>query len=105
MTDARIVLTTSGNKEEAKKIAHSLVERRLAACVNIVGPIMSVYRWKDGIESSQEFLLLIKTTREAFTQIQEAIQELHSYELPEFVELEISRGEGKYLNWIEKSVR
>jgi periplasmic divalent cation tolerance protein len=105
MTDGRIVLTTSGNKEEAKKIAHSLVERRLAACVNIVGPIMSVYRWKDGIESSQEFLMLLKTTREAFTQIQEAIQELHSYELPEFVELEISRGEGKYLNWIEKSVR
>jgi periplasmic divalent cation tolerance protein len=104
MTDARIVLTTSGNKQEAESIANKLIERQLAACVNIVGPITSVYRWKGAIETSQEFLLLIKTTEDAFTPLRQAIQELHSYELPEFIELGISRGEGKYLGWIEKSV-
>ncbi len=104
MTDARIVLTTSGNKEEAEKIAKTLVERQLAACVNIVGPITSIYRWKGKIETSDEFMLLIKTTEDAFEPLKSAIRELHSYELPEVIELGISRGEGKYLGWIEKSV-
>lgn len=104
MTDARIVLTTTVNKEEAEKIANALVERQLAACVNIVGPITSIYRWKGAIENESEFLLLIKTTEDAFEPLRNAIGELHSYELPEFIEIGISRGEGKYLSWIEKSV-
>jgi len=104
MTDARIVLTTAGSREEADKIANALVQRELAACVNVVGPITSVYRWKGKVERAEEFLLLIKTTEDAFDPVRNTIRELHSYELPEFIELGISRGEGKYLAWIENSV-
>ncbi len=104
MTDARILLTSAGSRIEAEKIAHSLVERELAACVNILGPMKSVYRWKGHVESAEEFLLLIKTTEDAFQPVREAVRELHSYELPEFVEIGISRGEGKYLAWLEQSV-
>jgi periplasmic divalent cation tolerance protein len=104
MTDARIILTTAGSREEAEKIANALVHRELAACVNIVGPITSIYRWKGKVDSSEEFLLLVKTTEDAFEPVRKVVRELHSYELPEFIELGISRGEGKYLSWIEKCV-
>ncbi len=104
MTDARIVLTATGNRDEADKIAQALVQRQLAACVNIIGPMTSVYRWKGKVESAAEFLLVIKTTEDAFEPVREAVRELHSYELPEFVELGITRGEGKYLAWLEHSV-
>ena len=105
MTDKRIILTTAGSKEEAQKIARELVERRLAACVNIAGPIESVYRWKGEVESSAEFLLLIKTTAAAFGAVRDAIQELHSYELPECVMLEVADGNEEYLAWIGESVK
>lgn len=104
MTDARVILTTTGSRDEADKIARALVERKLAACVNILGPMTSIYRWKDKVESATEFLLLIKTTEDAFDPVRRTIRELHSYELPEFIELGINRGEGKYLAWIENSV-
>ncbi len=80
MTDMRIVLTTSGSKDEAHKIAHHLVENQLAACVNIVPHILSVYRWQGKVESNDEWLLLIKTTSEQFSAVRDAIRELHSYE-------------------------
>src|SRR4051794_13898649 len=104
MTDARILLTTAGNREEADKLARALVERELAACVNIVGPMTSIYRWKNKVESAAEFLLLIKTTEDAFEPVRRAILELHSYEVPELIELGVSRGDGKYLAWIEHCV-
>jgi periplasmic divalent cation tolerance protein len=104
MTDARIMLTTTGSREEADRVARALVERELAACVNILGPISSVYRWKGKIETGNEFLLLIKSTEDAFDRVRDAIRALHSYEMPEFIELAVTRGEGKYLTWIEKSV-
>src|SRR4030095_15993648 len=85
MTDKRVVLTTAGSQEEARKIAHGLVEQRLAACVNIVGQIESVYRWQGKVEQGDEFLLIIKSTDAALSRIEEAIRELHSYELPECV--------------------
>ena len=105
MTDKRIVLTTAGSKKEAQKLARALVERRLAACVNVVGPIASVYWWKEKVESAAEFLLLIKTTAAAVARIEAALKELHSYELPECVVLPIEGGSEKYLQWIEASVR
>jgi periplasmic divalent cation tolerance protein len=104
MTDARIMLTTAGNREEADRLARAIVERELAACVDIVGPMKSVYRWKGKIESADEFLLIIKSTEDAFDRIRDAIRELHSYELPEFLELAITRGDGKYLSWLEHCV-
>ena len=104
MTDKRIVLCTAGSEDEARKIAHSLVEQRLAACVNIVPRIESIYRWKEKVESSQEFLLLIKTSAERFPQVREAIRELHSYELPECVAISIEDGSPEYLQWLGYSL-
>ena len=104
MTDTRIVLSTAGSEEEARKIAQHLVENRLAACVNIVPQIESVYRWQDQVESSREWLLVIKTTAERFPDVRDAITELHSYEVPECVLLAIDDGSEAYLQWIESSV-
>jgi len=104
MTDNRVVLTTAGSREEARKIAHGLVEERLAACVNIVGQIESVYRWQGKVEQADEFLLIIKTTAAVLPRIQEAIRELHSYELPECVVITITDGSKKYMEWLEASV-
>jgi periplasmic divalent cation tolerance protein len=104
MTDKRIVLTTAGSGEEAAKIARHLVERGLAACVNIVPQIKSVYRWKGKVEEVGEWLLLIKTTAGIFGQVRQAITDLHSYELPECICLTIADGSPEYLQWIAESV-
>ncbi len=104
MTDKRIVLTTAASEEEARKIARALVDRRLAACVNIVPQITSVYRWQDNVEEAREWLLLVKTTAAAFGQVCQAIAELHSYDVPECVCLTIEDGSPSYLQWIAESV-
>lgn len=104
MTDKRIVLTTAGSEEEARKIARALVERRLAACVNIVPQVSSIYRWQGKVEDAQEWLLIVKTTAQAFDQVRDAISELHSYDLPECICLPIEDGSAEYLNWIGGSV-
>lgn len=104
MSNVRIVLTTAGSQEEARKIAHALVERRLAACVNIVPQIESVYRWQGKVESAREWLLVIKTQAVAFDRICEAIKELHSYDLPECVVVEIAGGEKAYLQWLAENI-
>jgi periplasmic divalent cation tolerance protein len=104
MSDKKLVLTTASSKEEAQKIAHALVERRLAACVNIVPQIDSVYRWQGKIEEAQECLLIIKTTSAAFERLRAAIQELHSYDLPECICVPIEAGSAEYLKWISDSV-
>ncbi len=104
MTPARIVLTTIGQKQDADKLALQLVERRLAACVNIVGPIRSVYRWKQTISNEPEYLLIIKTTTEHATQLRSAFKELHPYELPECVELAVEGGSEEYLAWLAGEV-
>ena len=104
-TDKRIVLSTTGSKEEAQRIARALVERRLAACVNIVGPIESVYRWKGAVESAEEFLCVVKTTAAAADRVRAAIQELHSYEVAEVVVILIEGGSNEYLSWIAENVK
>ena len=101
MTDKRIVLTTCGSAEEAERIAHALVERQLAACVNIVPQIRSVYRWQGKVESAAEWLLVVKTTAGKFAGVRDAIRELHSYELPECIAIEIVDGSPEYLKWME----
>jgi periplasmic divalent cation tolerance protein len=103
MTRLRIVLTTAGSQEEARKIARALVDRRLATCVNIVPRIESVYRWKDQVESAEEWLLLIKTRADTFERVRDTIEELHSYELPECIMLEIAEGDKAYLDWLAKN--
>jgi periplasmic divalent cation tolerance protein len=105
MTDKRLVLTTCGSLEEARSIAHALVERQLAACVNLVPQIESVYRWQGKVETATEWLLVIKTTAEAFTRLREALSDLHSYEVPECVAIAIEDGSAAYLEWMGESVR
>lgn len=104
MTNTRVVLTTVGLKDVAEKLATQLVERRLAACVNIVGPIRSVYRWKHKVQNEAEYLLLIKTTTEHAAQLQSAFRELHPYELPECLQLPVIGGSEEYLNWVAAEV-
>jgi periplasmic divalent cation tolerance protein len=104
MTDKRIVLTTVGSPEEARKIARELVERRLAACVNISSAVQSVYRWKGDVETAQEYQLFIKTTAAAFPRLRQVLAELHSYDVPECVLVSIEDGSPKYLEWIAESV-
>ena len=100
MTNARIVFTTVGQKDAAEKLAQQLVERRLAACVNILGPIRSIYRWRDKVHNEPEFLLLIKTTAESAAQLRSALKALHPYELPECVEVAVAGGSEEYLAWL-----
>lgn len=104
MTDKLLILTTTESKSEAEKIAQALVERRLAACVNVIPQIRSIYRWKDKVESAEEFLLLIKTTKENESAVQAAIRELHSYDLPECISILIDGGSAEYLKWIAESL-
>ena len=105
MTDKRIVLSTAGSEEEAHKIAHHLVEQQLAACVNIIPRIESIYRWQGKVESNREWLLLIKTTDARFAAVRDAVWELNSYELPECIAVSIEDGSPEYLQWMEHSVK
>lgn len=104
MADKSIILTTCGSQDEADKIARSLVEKRLAACVNVIPQIESIYRWEGRVETAQEWLLLIKTTADNFARVQDAIRGLHSYELPECIVIPIRDGSAAYLRWIEENV-
>jgi len=105
MTDKRLVLTTCGSLQGARAIALALIERQLAACVNIVPQIESLYRWKGQVETTMEWMLVIKTTAAASSGLREAFTELHSYEVPECIEIAIENGSPAYLNWIGESVR
>jgi periplasmic divalent cation tolerance protein len=104
MTDKRIVLTTAGSVDEARRIAEALVDRKLAACVNIVPKIVSIYRWKGKVEEAEEWILLIKTAA-GFGPVRDAILEMHSYELPECMSITIEDGSPEYLKWLEDSSR
>jgi periplasmic divalent cation tolerance protein len=100
MTDKVIVITTAGSHTEARRIADVLLERRLAACINLVPGVESVYRWEGKVEESEEWLMLIKTTSAAFERVRDAIRELHSYKLPECACIPIDCGIPDYLKWI-----
>ena len=101
----RIVFSTTGSQEEARRIAQQLVERSLAACVNVLGPIESIYRWQGKVETAGEFLLLIKTTAERFPDVRDALVALHSYEIPECIAIDVADGSAPYLAWLADSVR
>jgi periplasmic divalent cation tolerance protein len=106
MTDKIVVLVTCGSKNEARKIAKALVERRLAACVQEVGvPVRSTYRWRGRVESANEVLLLIKTSRGRLSAVSALVKKLHSYDVPEIIALNIADGSREYLDWITSNVR
>jgi len=104
MTNARIVLTTVSDREAADKLAQQLVDRRLAVCVNILGPARSVYRWKASMHNEPEYLLLIKTTAEHASQLPSVFREVHPYELPECLHLPVIGGSEEYLAWMAAEV-
>ena len=95
------VTTTTESREQAKKIADFLVEQKLVACVQIVGPIESTYRWKGKVENAQEWLCLIKTRDDFYKEVESAIKEMHSYETPEIIVVQILKGSKEYLNWLD----
>lgn len=105
MSDKIIVFVTAGNMENAENIARTLVEERLAACVNIVPRIRSFYHWEGKIVDDEELLLLIKSRSELFDELREKVLDLHAYELPEVVAVTISQGHQTYLDWIEGETR
>ena len=96
----RLVLTTAGSDEQAETIARALVEANLAACVNIVHRVCSVYRWQGRVTREEEMLLLIKTSTRHFEAVRRAIRELHTYEVPEILALPIDEGDPDYLGWL-----
>jgi len=101
MTNKIVVFSTASSAEEAEKIARGLVNERLAACVNVVPSIRSFYRWEGKIEDSQEFLLVIKSSRERFDALRTSLEKLHSYEVPEVIAMPVVDGAQGYLNWMD----
>jgi periplasmic divalent cation tolerance protein len=101
MTDHYIqVMTAVGSREEALSIARALVDKRLAGCVQVSGPITSVYRWQGRIETSDEWFCMAKTRRELYAEVESAIAKLHSYDTPEILAVPVCDGSEKYLRWL-----
>ena len=94
------VMTATDKREDAERIARSLVENRLASCVQIVGPVTSIYRWKGRIETAGEWLCLIKSDRDRYGAVEAAIRSLHPYETPEIIALPVTAGSRDYLDWL-----
>jgi periplasmic divalent cation tolerance protein len=105
MSERLVVLSTVARAEDAERIGRALVERGLAACVNVVPGLVSIYRWKGQVEREEERLLLIKTRRESFGALREALVALHPYEVPEVVALGIEDGHPPYLAWLDENSR
>ncbi|MGA2606861.1 MAG: divalent-cation tolerance protein CutA [Terriglobia bacterium] len=105
MTDKVVIFVTAASSGEGKKIARHLVETRLAACVNILQPMESVYRWEGKIAEEREFLLIIKSTGELFPEIKAEISKIHSYHTPEIICLPVIEGSRNYLQWVSDSVK
>ena len=102
--DFAIILTTASAVEEGQSIANTLVEKQLAACVNIIPKISSVYHWEGQIQSESEVLLLIKTTKDLESEVYQEVQNLHSYDTPELITLPITNGSETYLDWMTNAV-
>ncbi len=97
-----VVFITTSNNEEAARIAHALVEARLAGCANIVGGIRSIYRWEDRIEDEPEVLIVVKTRRKLFEGLSRKVKELHSYRVPEIIAIPVVEGSEDYLKWLKE---
>ena len=104
MSGYAVVFCTVGSEPEASRIARELVARRLAACVNVVPGVQSTYRWQGAVRTDAEWLLVVKTRKDRFEQVRAAIRELHSYEVPEIVMLDVADGDAAYLAWIDASL-
>jgi periplasmic divalent cation tolerance protein len=102
---SRVVLVTCGTRAEARRIARSVVGKRLAACVNVIlSPVESVYAWNGKLEKAREYLLIMKTTAKRLVELEREVKRLHSYDVPEFIALPITEGCAKYLSWLAEGV-
>jgi periplasmic divalent cation tolerance protein len=104
MTNKIVVFSTCGSEAEAERLARRLIEERLAACVNIVAPVRSFYRWKGVVENAAEWMLVIKTSRDLFERLRLSLEGAHSYELPEVLAIPIVEGSPTYLTWLESEL-
>jgi periplasmic divalent cation tolerance protein len=104
MEQAIVVYVTVGSAAEGERLARALVEERLAACVNRIGRVQSVYRWQGEVEQSEEELLIIKSVKDAFSVLEKRVRELHSYAVPEIIALPIVHGSESYLRWLREQV-
>ena len=104
MTDKILVLSTSDSAEQAREIARGLVEKRLAACVNVVPGIRSIYRWQGKMEETGEHLLVIKSRRDLFERLQRELEQMHGYEVPEVIAMPVAEGSADYLAWLDRQL-
>ena len=105
MTDKIVVLTTCAEESDAERMARALVDARLAACVNVVPGVRSFYHWKGKTESTEEYLLIVKTSRDLFGALRTEMEKLHPYELPELLALPVIAGAEDYLSWLQSNLR
>ena len=104
MTDKVIVFSTCASREEAKRIARTLVEERLAACVNVIGDIVSIYQWQGVVHEGDEVMLVVKSRRDLLARLQERLAAMHSYEVPEAIAIPVVDGLPAYLEWMEREL-
>lgn len=104
MTDLVMIFCTCGTQDEALTIGHSLIEAKLAACVNVLPSIHSIYRWQGNVETAEEVLLIIKTTQERFPAVRDRIAQLHAYDTPEIIAMPVMEGSEGYLAWLRDQV-
>jgi periplasmic divalent cation tolerance protein len=104
MTDKIVVLSACGTAEEAEKIARRLVEKKLAACVNVIAGARSIYHWRGEIEEATEWMMIIKSRRDLFDELRAEVERMHSYEVPEVIALTVIEGSEGYLNWMESQI-
>jgi len=105
MTDKIVVLSASGSEDEARKIARHLVETRVAACVNVIPGVYSVFHWEGKVDEASEWMLVIKSTRGCLESLKAELRKVHSYLIPEVVAVPIVDGSPDYLAWVEREVR
>lgn len=105
MSDVIVVVTTVGSKDDANRIATTLVDRRLVACAQISGPIDSVYWWEDEVERAEEWVCTVKTRQDRYAVVEEAIRQLHPYEVPEILAVSVVAGNAAYLQWVGQQVK
>jgi periplasmic divalent cation tolerance protein len=104
MTEKIVVFSTCGSEEEAAKVGRALVEARVAACVNIVPKIRSIYRWKGEVQDDSEWLLVIKSSRPLFDRLKAELRRVHSYEVPELLAIPVVDGSPEYLDWLNREL-
>ena len=100
-----VVLVTTANREEAEKIAHCLLDEKLVACANIIGPVSSLFWWAEKVERAEEHILLMKSRRDIFEKLSETVKALHSYKVPEIIALPIVKSSSEYIEWIDKCLK